>query len=81
MIPPVTPQILLCIQVAKAEGSGKLWAQQQIMLPARTNIKTTRMGTDDEEYVASETDKWTLLVVRSNTVSLRWEGQVNNVIV
>ena len=45
------------------------------------HIKTLHMGTDDGEYVASETAKWTLSLLRSNKVSLRWEGQVNNAVI
>lgn len=76
-IPAVTPRILLCILVAKAEGSGK--TQQQIIAPC-ANSRTKHVGTDDGEYAESETAKCTLLALRSKTKSLREEGQANGVI-
>lgn len=75
-IPAVTPQILLCILAAKAEGSGKI--QQQIIAPC-ANSRTKHVGTDDGEYAESETAKWTLLALRSKTKSLREEGRANGV--
>lgn len=76
-IPAVTPQMLLCIPVAKAEGSGKI--QQQIVEPC-ANSRTKHVGTDDGEYAESETAEWTLLALRSKTKSLREEGRANGVI-
>lgn len=76
MIPAVILQILLCIQAAKAEAQERCECSSRSRCPVRPNSKTTQMGTDDGEYLV----KWTLLALWSNTVSPRWEGQVNNVI-